>query len=154
MAENNYIELAKINKDLLFLRRQIEWKMSLSYWGGLAVVVGYLLKQGYNMNTLGDMFYIFCFFLIFFGVVFTYWHVSLNGSNRKDLDLIMYYRHKVEAQLEGGPDIPVPVGLDIPAFKYALKRSGYLNCFLPQAITTLLLTAAAIVLLAVNKGSC
>ncbi len=150
MEENKYIELANISKDLLVLRRHVEWKMALSYWGGLAIVAVFLLKQGYSMNALGVLYYgILCFFFVMMFIVFTYWHISLNGSNRKDLDLILYYRKMVEAKPDKRTDIEMPAGIDKIAFIYAWKRGSY-NCFVPQALTSLLLTGAAIVLLAIN----
>lgn len=147
MKEHQYTELANLNKDLLVSRRQIEWKICLAFWVGVIGLVGFIIRANVELGLpeyLG-----FCILLVIASGVFTYWHISLNGSNRKDLDLIIYFRERAEVELGNAslnPKRPTE-DLKLSAFRYALKHTGYINCFLPHIIVTAIILVGAILIL-------
>ena len=150
MAAKDYIDLANLNKDLLVSRRQIEWKVSLSFWGGIIGLVGFLFAKEYNRANHEITYWLLFFFLFICGAIFTYWHISINGSHRKDLDQILYFREKAEAELGNStlkPERPTEDLEKLSAFKYALKRSIHTNCFLPHAMITLIILIGSMLIL-------
>jgi phosphotransferase system glucose/maltose/N-acetylglucosamine-specific IIC component len=151
MYAENYVELANLSKELLVSRRQIEWKVSLAFWGGIIAMVGFMISQGKTRASLGWIYWMLFVFLFIAGGIFTYWHVALNGSNRKDLDLIKYFRERAEAELD--KNIPTPKRsteelTNLTAFEYAMKSEKYFNCFFPHALITLLILICSMIVLA------
>ena len=148
MQSELYVKLANISKDLLISRRGIEWKVCLAYWGGVVAMVAFLMTKGYNLEKLGWKYWALFVCLLAASLVFTYWHISINGSHRKDLDLILYFREKTERELGNNTLEPQRPDLTLPAFWYALEREGFFNCFLPHTIITILVFIVSMLALA------
>jgi len=95
----NYLEIAKINQENLWKRRQIEWRSSLSLWAALGITTGYLIKCPL-CPTLKEPFnwiFLIAVLIVYIIVLFIQRrHIRAHFiSNERDLDSISYYLRKI-----------------------------------------------------------
>jgi hypothetical protein len=112
---SNFIQIAKINQENLWKRRQIEWKSSLSLWAALGIATGYFIKcppcpvinQPYNWIFLIGLILIYITVLLI-----QRRHIRAHFiSNERDLDSINYYFRKISHLID---DINFPTDPEIP----------------------------------------
>jgi hypothetical protein len=151
MKANDYIELANISKDLLIERRRNEWKITFGFLAAIGIIT-YSLLEFYKDSHLGDSNYlILSIGFIIITIMYAMWHLpSVAGSNRKDLDLIIYFREKAQAELgdtlKANNDFKLEE-LKVNAWCYAIKKPIYWHCFIPQVIISFIVLIISLKLL-------
>ena len=94
-----YIKLAAENRQFLADRRSFEWKFILGAWAALGFAAWFVLSP--EMPTLP---WWSLGLLIAVGLAGTVLAIvlilNMQGSNRKDADLLMYFREKAEHELD------------------------------------------------------
>ncbi len=149
MNAEHYIECAKLSKDLVIDRRKLQWRINYIVWAAQGAVAYHALANEGFYRDLGSLDYnLVRFALIVTPLVFIFVHILPGeGSNRKDLDLLSYFREKARQEI-GDPNCPTDVEFpeDITDFSlfYALKcrRWKHWHCLvLPICISIILFGA-------------
>lgn len=145
-----FLGLCQMSKDLIFDRRKLEWKLTLSLWAAIAVVTYGLMKhyQGcWKDEGLGSVGY-WCIVSAFGVAALLHCLVFLptnTGSTAKDMRLIAYYRRRIHEALGD----KTPYDADFPDIKEHPLVLGW-KCsrlFLPQAALSIALVVVASVIL-------
>ena len=152
MSAKDYIDLANLSKDLLVSRRQTEWRINIALWTAMLAIAGFLLSLDEPFSIVKGPY--ITLYLGYIGVtlLFALWHLpAASGSNRKDLDLIIYFRQKAQKALdEAEPDPVYPEHIvDWSPWEYGTKTydGKYWHCFVPQGLITVLICIACLAVL-------
>ena len=79
----NDLELAKIYWGQFNKRRDLQWKVNLSFWGVIALVIGFCVTEGVNESVAESENLRYLSHLLIF-LTYTYWRIGLERSNSID----------------------------------------------------------------------
>lgn len=79
----DHLELAKIYWSQYDKRRDFQWKVNLSFWGTIAIVIGFCITEGVKVSVAdSELLRYVTHGLIF--LTYTYWRIGLERSNSID----------------------------------------------------------------------
>ena len=149
MAEH-YMALASLSKELIFDRRKLEWKLTLSLWASIAAVT-YFLMETYGgcrpAAGIGNAAY--WAIVTLFGlasILLCLLYLPINaGSHAKDMLMVAYFRKRaMEALRDPAKNTATWPDLECCPWTLGWKRWW---CFLPQVVVSGGLVAGAAILL-------
>lgn len=101
-----YLDIAKINQEQLWKRRQIEWRTNFGLWAAMAIGAGFAyMHLNRPVSDFARFAIVFCAVFVYGTAV--YFHIrhmkAIFISNEMDLDLINYNISRAEWELD--PDV-------------------------------------------------
>ncbi|HUS44908.1 MAG TPA: hypothetical protein VM219_02620 [Phycisphaerae bacterium] len=140
-----FVELARINQEQLWRRRQIEWKINFLLWGSTAAVAGYLYSQ-VDTERIKDLLVIV--YGVFAVTFITYVAHLLNCLLSDEMDMAWMHYFKQQAELALGLALnreklrPHPSGLSKWTIAWKPEtRKKYCWHFAMVVVTLLLMVA-------------
>lgn len=155
MNPEDYIKLANLSKDLLIHRRKIEWRINFTLWAAMISLAVLLFQAGYNKSNLGGWYWVIVTTLGITAVSYIVFQLpTIKGSNKKDLNLILYFREKADPNIIPKDETAERWLKDIklPAREYFWKQEKYYLTFVSEYITMILIFIAAIALMSLTSG--
>lgn len=126
---NSYLRLYELQKESLYKRRDIEWKVSIAFWTAIGAATAFMVPQ------VQIPFYSFWFFICVF-VVYSLWLYQMSRAHQIDKRWIDVYRSHAEQTLGLRQDV---ISYTEPSTKDCLTNLWVLT---EVAITALFLFAS------------
>ena len=87
------LKLYEFQTQFFFKRRDIVWKINISFWTAIIIVTGGLLKLEMKFQSSECWIYVI-YFIVF--VLYSFWNVVVYLSDEKDKHYLKIYRDEVE----------------------------------------------------------
>jgi GH24 family phage-related lysozyme (muramidase) len=148
-----WIDLAKVNQDQLWQRRQYEWKINFGLWAGLAALPGLVYLSQKECSLSPTLFY---WVVCIYGIVLLAYACHLIGlfiSNEEDLQWMHHFKDRAEALIAQSQihvtDRPPKFHTFVAKVRHYMagEREPKLHAIVPHLIVTLAIAAASLVML-------
>ena len=109
---DQFLKLYEIQRDTLNKRREIEWKISISFWSTIIIGTGYLLNK-ITLPVCSGVYYLILL------IIFSVWVGKVYHSSEVDHSWIKVYKSWIEKS----------IGISIDIIKYEDIETNAFICF-------------------------